>query len=114
VGGYNDWITQGGALEVLVEPGALAAGGRGAADSGKGDAARLVTPRLSGKDRRELERLERRIAQLESEQRTLHAQMEAPDFWSGPQETIDGAQARLAALAPELEQVYERWTELQN
>ena len=38
--------------------------------------------------------------------------MEDPAFWSGPADRIETTQARLAALVPELEAAYARWTEL--
>ena len=68
--------------------------------------------RLSNKDRRASERLEKQIAALEEEQRALHAQMENPAFWNGPQQAIATAQARLAVVPDELAAAYARWSAL--
>jgi len=103
VGGYQDWITQGGSLGVLLEEGAASA-------PGAPDLPALA--RLSNKDRRENERLEKQIAALEAEQKALHAQMEDPAFWSGPKEAIESAQSRLAVVPDELLAAYERWSAL--
>jgi ATP-binding cassette subfamily F protein uup len=103
VGGYQDWLTQGGSIGALVEPTATAPPPPTAP----------APARPSNRDRREIERLEKKIAQLEDEQRALHARMEAPEFWTGPAAEIDQAQARLALLPAELETAYARWSELQ-
>ena len=56
--------------------------------------------------------LDDRIAALEEEQRALHAQMENPAFWNGPQQAIATAQARLAVVPDELAAAYARWSAL--
>ncbi len=70
-------------------------------------------PRSSNRDRKELEKVEKKIATLEDEQRALHAKMEVPDFWTGPIDRIDETKDRLAAVEKEIEVAYERWTALQ-
>jgi hypothetical protein len=64
------------------------------------------------RDRREVERLERKIATLEREQRDLHAAMEDAAFWTGPPDRIAATQARLAEVAREVEAAWERWAAL--
>ena len=63
---------------------------------------------------REIERLEKKIAQLEDEQRALHVAMEDPAFWTGPEDRRAATQARLPLVAQDLESAYARWTELQE
>jgi ATP-binding cassette subfamily F protein uup len=100
LGGYSAWLIQQGATK-SAEPAAPAAAPASAAPAGP-----------SKKDRRELERLEKQIAALEEEQRSLHAEMEEPSFWTGAPERIEAARARLEAVGPELDAAYERWTTL--
>jgi ATP-binding cassette subfamily F protein uup len=61
------------------------------------------------RDRREVDRLEKKIAALEEEQRSLNAAMEDPAFWTGPPERPAATQARLAEVAREIEAAYARW-----
>ena len=82
------------------------------ADAASAPPTKAAHMRLSNKDRREMERLEKRIAALEAEQLELHATMEEPDFWTGDKAAIAAAQARLATLLQELETTYARWGEL--
>jgi ATP-binding cassette subfamily F protein uup len=100
VGGYADWVRQGGALS-----------SRGTVGKASGEAATPQT-RRSNKERREIERLEAKIASLEEEQKTLHRTMEAPEFWTGAKDGIESTRARLTAVETELMGVYERWTAL--
>ncbi len=115
VGGYRDWCTQGGRIEDLLEPRMRApASGAHAPGDGTADRTSTTATRPSGRERRELERLERKIEALEEEQRQLQAQMEAPEFWTGPAGPRESAQARLAEVARTLEATFARWTELQG
>ena len=115
VGGYRDWCTQGGRIEDLLEPRMRApASGAHAPGDGTADRASTTATRPSGRERREVERLERKIEALEEEQRQLQAQMEAPEFWTGPAGPRESAQARLAEVARTLEATFARWTELQG
>jgi len=111
VGGYSDWCTQGGRIDDLLEP---RAGTSGAAAPAAPGAAATAAARPPGRERREIERLERKIEALEEEQRQLQAQMEAPEFWTGPAGPRESAQARLAEVARTLEATFARWTELQG
>jgi ABC transport system ATP-binding/permease protein len=69
--------------------------------------------RAPNRDKREAERLEKKIATLEEEQRTLHATMADPAFWTGAADRIDATKARLAEVDALLAAAYERWTSLQ-
>ncbi|MEI2745744.1 MAG: ATP-binding cassette domain-containing protein [Ottowia sp.] len=107
VGGWTEWQRiqrkeRAGGKSADAKPADARPGGKPAAPA----------PKAAPKDRRELERVEKKIATLEDEQRRLHAAMEDPAFWSGPADKVAATQARLAALVPELEAAYARWTEL--
>ena len=70
--------------------------------------------RAAVRDRREIERLEKKIDALEAEKKTLHAAMEDPAFWTGPKERRDSVQARVAEVDREVAAAFERWGELQS
>ncbi len=76
-------------------------------------AAKPAAPaRAPSRDRREVERLEKRIAELEEERRVLHAAMEDPAFWTGAAERVAATKDRLAAVDVELGAAYGRWADL--
>ncbi|KAF0241389.1 MAG: ATP-binding cassette subfamily F [Planctomycetota bacterium] len=72
-----------------------------------------IDHRAAVRDRREVERLEKKIDALEEEKRALHAAMEDPGFWTGPKEPRDAAQARVAEVEGEIAAAFERWSLLQ-
>ncbi|MFN2352298.1 MAG: hypothetical protein ABR497_10170, partial [Kiritimatiellia bacterium] len=66
------------------------------------------------KERGELERMDTRIEALEAEQSRLVARQCDPGFYKlAPSEIVD-VKARSAAVAREIEQLLERWVELEN
>jgi ATP-binding cassette subfamily F protein uup len=102
VGGWSEWERVSAAAAPAV-PAKPAAASRAGADH-----------RAAVRDRREVERLERKIAALEDEQRALHVTMEEASFWTGPAERVAATQARLAEVEREVAAAYERWTSLQG
>lgn len=70
--------------------------------------------RAAVRDRREVERLEKKIDALEKEKRELHTTMEEASFWTGPKDKRDGTQARLAEVEKEIAAAFERWSALQE
>ena len=102
VGGWSEWE------RIRPKPAVEASKGKTSRPSEAGPA-----PRSSSRDRKELEKVEKKIATLEEEQRTLHAKMEVPDFWTGPADRIDETKARLAEVEKEIEVLYAKWTSLQ-
>jgi ATP-binding cassette subfamily F protein uup len=110
VGGWSDWqriaTREAKAAAARAESAAPKAAAKPAAPPSR------PPPRRSGRDRREAERLEERIAALEDENRALHAAMEDPAFWTSDAARVEAAKTRLAALASELEAAYARWTSL--
>jgi ABC transport system ATP-binding/permease protein len=69
--------------------------------------------RANIRDRREVERLEKKIDALEKEKKSLHEAMEKPDFWTGPKEPRDKVQERVAEVDREITAAFERWSSLQ-
>ncbi|MEM7586412.1 MAG: ATP-binding cassette domain-containing protein [Acidobacteriota bacterium] len=70
--------------------------------------------KLSFNEQRELDALPARIEALETEQGELHTAMSDPDFYQRGGAAISEAKERLEAVDGELEQVYERWAELEE
>jgi ATP-binding cassette subfamily F protein uup len=105
VGGYEDWIRQRN-------------GGSGAASAGSSAkparAARSARPRkLSYMEQREFEDLPERIDALEAEQRELAERIASAGFYKESPEAIKAALARAEALAREITDAYQRWTDLE-
>jgi len=107
VGGWSEWQR----IQKKERAAARPADDRSAAKPA-GKAAPAPAAKATPRDRKEFERVERKIATLEDEQRRLHATMEDPAFWSGPSDRIETTKTRVAALTAELETAYARWTEL--
>ncbi|HTN29326.1 MAG TPA: ATP-binding cassette domain-containing protein [Pseudomonas sp.] len=115
VGGYQDWLRQGGSPRLL-----------GVEEKGKAQkneepapapvAAPVAAPRrkLSYKEQRELEALPGQIEALEEEQAALEQETAAPTFYQRPAEETRAALARLESLQHELDVLLERWAELDD
>ena len=115
VGGYHDWLRQGGSPRLL-----------GVEEKGKAQkteepapapvAAPVAAPRrkLSYKEQRELEALPGQIEALEEEQAALQRETAAPSFYQRPAEETRAALARLESLQHELDVLLERWAELDD
>ena len=123
VGGYQDWLRQGGSPRLL---------GVGESKAGKAElASAVVAPapapvvtestaapagkkKLSYKLQRELEALPAQIDAVETEIATLQEQIGDPAFYQQPAEQTAAALARLQSLQHELDQLLERWAELEG
>jgi ATP-binding cassette subfamily F protein uup len=122
VGGYQDWLRQGGSPRLLgvgeskagkaelatavVEPQAAAALAEPAAPAAK--------KKLSYKLQRELEALPGQIDAVEQQMAALQAQIGDPAFYQQAAETTAEALARLQSLQHELDHLLERWAELEG
>ena len=107
VGGYSDWLRQRPA-----PPQANPAQARAAADSGP--ASRRESGRkLSYREQQELAKLPERIEALESEQGELHGRLADPALYRDQGAAVAALRERLAAIEAELEQCYQRWSELE-
>jgi ATP-binding cassette subfamily F protein uup len=115
VGGYEDWIRQRDAAEAVLSTPAVARTGSGAADRGGDGRARSSAPvKLSFKEKRELDTLPGRIEALETDVRTLEAQLASPDFYREGAAAVKAAVERLDAAQAGLQAAYARWHELEE
>ncbi len=123
VGGYQDWLRQGGSPRLL-----------GASDKAESDKAEKAAAKsesvatvstvsepvpaakkkLSYKLQRELEAIPGQIDALEQQLAALQAETSDPAFYSRPAEQVSVALARLESLQQELDGLLERWAELEN
>ena len=129
VGGYSDWVRQGGKLPPApwegaarqrVEPTAdVAAPDDAMASSKAGSAATTAAPakakpvKLSYKLQRELDGLPAEIERLESEVAELEAEAGRPDFYQQPSGVVSERLALLQDTQERLDAVMERWMELE-
>lgn len=113
VGGYRDWVAQGGVLPSILQQGST---------SRKAGSQAAVTPaeplsrnkKLSYKLQRELEQLPELIEQNESKASELESRIAAPDFYQGEHRQVEQVLQQLADTQAALEQLYERWGELDS
>lgn len=121
VGGYQDWLRQGGSPRLLGvgkeegdkparEPSAAAA--EKPAGPTPAPAPAAARKKLSYKEQRELDALPGQIEALELEQAALQEETATPAFYQRPAEETRAALAHLDALAAELDRLLERWAEL--
>ena len=118
VGGYADWLRQGGRVEMLAEWGvedeaSAAPEPQPAADAPK-PAAAQPKPKLSYKLQRELEALPALLEQLEAELESLQQQVSDPEFYQLPHEQTAPVLAALEGKQAELDRAIERWAELEE
>jgi len=112
VGGYSDWLRQGGQPQAR---GAAAAQSRPAAAPIPAPAAAEPAPakrKLSYKDARELEQLPARIETLETELAAMSAAMNEPAFYQRDSAQVAEHAQRMASVQADLDQAYARWQEL--
>jgi ATP-binding cassette subfamily F protein uup len=123
VGGYQDWLRQGGSPRLL---------GVGESKAGKAELASAVVPqvataqtetvaaapaakkKLSYKLQRELEAMPGQIDAVETQIAALQAQIGDPAFYQQSAEKTAEVLARLQGLQQELDQLVERWAELEG
>ncbi|MEJ2754437.1 MAG: ATP-binding cassette domain-containing protein [Gammaproteobacteria bacterium] len=119
VGGYSDWLRQGGSLAVVDRPKASA----DAESSKKSDetpslperGSRASTrPKLSYKEQRELSLLPGEIQSLESDIERLQHEIAASDFYQQSHDVVSDTLQKLAAKESLLDEKMERWLELDS
>jgi len=119
VGGYNDWIKQGGKWVSLAQDLNASANLTASQDNSEKTAAAKVesTPKvkkLSYKHQRELELLP---AQIDAAEQAIVAHqevMQADGFYQQERDVVAKAGEKLSSLESELEVLFERWDELEN
>ncbi|MBF8223679.1 ribosomal protection-like ABC-F family protein [Halomonas sp. 328] len=121
VGGYSDWVRQGGKLPPAPWEGAARQRAEPVADVVEEAAAvqKAVKPaarkpaKLSYKLQRELDGLPARIEQLEAEVAELEAKVGDPDFYQQEATRVTATLEAMGAKQAELDEAMERWMELE-
>lgn len=118
VGGYQDWLRQGGSPRLLgvgeekaAKPAAEPAPQAAAAPAAAPEAAKK---KLSYKLQRELEAIPGQIDALEAELAGVQEEISAPSFYQRPAEETRVVLERLDSLQAELDRLIERWAELEE
>ena len=114
VGGFSDWLQQGGDIAQLEEAAAPAA------KTAEKPAAPAAPPaekrgnKLSYKYQRELEALPAQIEAAEAKVARLTAVVQEADFYQQPQEARQAGFAALEAAQQQLDALVERWMQLED
>jgi ATP-binding cassette subfamily F protein uup len=117
VGGYQDWLRQGGRFAVEdAEKDSLNRDQQEPAEApavvtSKPDAKKPA--KLSYKLQRELDSLPDLLAKLEADVERLESEIAAPAFYQGEQDQISNTLQKLADTQSQLDNSYERWLELE-
>ena len=121
VGGYDDWIRQGGKWtepDIEGEPVKEMSPEKAPVETIIATTTIAKTPtqakKLSYKLQKEFEDLPKKIEQLEARQNELQAQAGAADFYSQPAKTVEEKLQLLAQVEQELENCFNRWAELED
>jgi len=118
VGGFEDWLRQGGSMQRLVE-----SGEKVLKPTETQTAKETATPaqpkpasgkKLSYKLQRELDGLPAEIEQLEEEQQTLENMTVEAGFYQKDQDEVSQVLQRLTDLAGLIEEKMDRWAELEE
>ncbi|TLP72083.1 ATP-binding cassette domain-containing protein [Pseudomonas nitroreducens] len=121
VGGYQDWLRQGGSPKLLGvgeekgdKPAAAPVTEEPVAAPAAVVEAAAPKKKLSYKLQRELEAIPGQIEALETEMATLQAETASPTFYQRPPSEAQAVLDRLGSLQGELDQLIERWAELEE
>ncbi|MBE7928422.1 ATP-binding cassette domain-containing protein [Pseudomonas saudiphocaensis] len=122
VGGYEDWLRQGGSPRLLGVAESLAEAKEAKAEAVAAPVvetppvkeAAPVKKKLSYKLQRELEALPEQIDELEQTIEALQVEISDASFYQQPAETTAAVLARLENLQQELDGLLERWAELEG
>ena len=114
VGGYDDWIRQGGKwtqadeLPVAVERAAQPVASTGTAKT------TAKTKKLSYKFQKEFDELPQKIEILERQLECLQGETAAADFYSQSSAVVEKKLQELAQVQQQLDDCFERWAELED
>ncbi|HTF95608.1 MAG TPA: ATP-binding cassette domain-containing protein [Cellvibrio sp.] len=114
VGGYDDWIRQGGKwtqadeLPVAVERATQSIASTGAAKT------TVKTKKLSYKFQKEFDELPQKIETLERQLECLQGEAAAADFYSQSSAVVEKKLQELAQVQQQLDDCFERWAELED
>ena len=115
VGGYADWVRQGGTFanenEIAVEQ--ITDKQQKPVEPAPVPAAPPAKPKLSYKEQRELEQLPLQIEKAEKEIAALEAQVAAPEFFQKTHAETEPVFKKLTAAQQQLEKLFQRWQQLE-
>ncbi len=115
VGGYDDWIRQGGHwVKPKVNQAVEKIETKPEAEKPLSVTTTPKPKKLSYKLQKEFDELPKKIEALEQQLSTLQAAIGDPNFYSKPQKEIDSHLSLLAKVEAELEASFERWAELES
>lgn len=117
IGGYDDWIRQGGKwteADLPEEPTKSVAPVEVVVPKDAAPVAAPRTKKLSYKLQKEFEDLPKKIEQLEQQVETMKAVVGAADFYSQSPKVIEEKLQALAQIEIDLETCFERWAELED
>jgi len=120
VGGYSDWLQQRKTMD--RSPSAAGAGAQERPPSApssspqtpKAEPRKAAPIKMSYKETRELELLPKEIEALEQQQTQLTEKMSAADYHKAGAEQMKTDRAQAERIERELEQKFERWSELES
>ncbi|ANO52011.1 ATP-binding cassette domain-containing protein [Woeseia oceani] len=111
VGGYSDWLRQGQALAEMENPAQKAAERR---EEKREAQAASGAEKLKYHEQRELDALPETIEQLEKQIDALQLKVAAADFYAAGHEAAQPVLDELAEKQATLEQLIDRWSELEE
>ncbi|WP_252179908.1 ATP-binding cassette domain-containing protein [Endozoicomonas sp. 4G] len=115
VGGFEDWLRQGGAVNQLVaEPQTSKPDKKPETNPGVQSQPEPKKKKLSYKLQRELDALPAELEKLEEELIQLEETIADPAFYQGDQQVVQTTLARLETVNKDIEEKMERWEELEN
>ncbi|PAU66379.1 ABC transporter ATP-binding protein [Pseudomonas sp. PIC25] len=119
VGGYQDWLRQGGSPRLLgvgeAKPEKLAAPAKAEVPAATpSETAAPARKKLSYKLQRELEAIPGQIDVLEAELAVLQGQIADPAFYQKPPAETGAVLGRMESLQRDLDALLERWAELEE
>ncbi len=112
VGGYRDWVEQGGVLRAVEQRPEEAGVGENKPEAKNPTAA--SGGKLSYKLKRELEQLPQTIEQYELQLEALETRIAEPGFYGGEHQQVQDVLQQLSQVQGELESLYQRWAELET
>lgn len=122
VGGFDDWLRQGGSIRLLgvtddlegPEPAAIESKPVEAAPQPTAAESAEQKKKLSYKLQRELDEIPGKIDALETELAALHEQVSQADFYQQSLEKTEAVLAKINTVQEQLDALIERWAELDS
>ena len=128
VGGYEDWLRQGGSVQLLGMTERQSSGLTSASEAKKQETEEQPEPqpvaapeapaparkKLSYNLQRELDAIPQKLEKLEAELEQLQEKVSDPGFYQQPHEETEKVLLQLQATEQQLDELLERWAELED